>query len=292
MSRRHALMLLLLSTIWGASFLLIKEAGHGFEPIAGVMLRIVLAAAALGVVVRVRHRPSEVRDALRAHAGPIVLTGLLNTAIPFWLLFWAETRIDSGLAAVLQAAAPLFTVALGFAFFRSERVTGMRLAGFLLGFGGVLLLVGTLRGGSVLAGLAVIGTSVMYATAALVAGKRLAGVPPLITSAGSLATAALVTLPWGIVSLPAAVPGWKPVAAVVTLSLVGTAFAYLLYFELIAGAGGSRAILVTYLVPAIALFWGAALLDEPVTAEALGGLALILGGVALGTGAVRRLARR
>jgi drug/metabolite transporter (DMT)-like permease len=127
----------------------------------------------------------------------------------------------------------------------------------------------------------------LYAGSTVYAGVRLREVPALVTSLGALAFATLATMPLGIAELPAEVPSWKTIGSIVALGAVGLSIAYLLYFSLIAGAGAPYAALVTYLVPALALVYGAVFLDEAVTASAVGGLALILAGVALGTGTLR-----
>lgn len=287
MGRRHLVMLVLLSAIWGSSFMFIKVAVRDIDPLATVLGRVALGAVALGALLPLQMPARDALRQLRAHAFPIAIAGLLNSTIPFWLLFWAETMIDSGLAAILQASAPLFTALLALAFVRSERVTGLRLAGFLLGFAGVALLVGAVPRGSILAGVAVIGTALCYSIAALYAGRRLEQVPPLVVSFGTLLAATIVALGPGLAELPRTDPGWKAIGSVVALGLGGSAVAYILYYAIIAGAGASRAILVTYLVPPMALVWGAALLGESVTASDLGGLALILAGVALGARVVR-----
>lgn len=286
MSRRHLVMLVLLSAIWGASFMFIKVAVREIDPLTTVLGRVALGALALGLLVRWQMPEGEAVRQLREHALPIAIAGLLNSTIPFWLLFWAETKIDSGLAAILQASASLFTALLALGFAHSERVTGIRLAGFVLGFAGVALLVGGVPRGSILAGVAVLGSALCYSIAALYAGRRLERVPPLVLF-GTLVAATLVALGLGLAELPSAMPGWKAIGSVVALGVAGSAVAYVLYYAIIAGAGASRAILVTYLVPPMALVWGATLLGEPVTASDLGGLALILAGVALGTRAVR-----
>jgi drug/metabolite transporter (DMT)-like permease len=285
-SRRHLVMLVLLSAIWGASFMFIKVAVREIDPLTTVLGRVALGALALGLLVRWQMPEGEAVRQLREHALPIAIAGLLNSTIPFWLLFWAETKIDSGLAAILQASASLFTALLALGFAHSERVTGIRLAGFVLGFAGVALLVGGVPRGSILAGVAVLGSALCYSIAALYAGRRLERVPPLVLF-GTLVAATLVALGLGLAELPSAMPGWKAIGSVVALGVAGSAVAYVLYYAIIAGAGASRAILVTYLVPPMALVWGATLLGEPVTASDLGGLALILAGVALGTRAVR-----
>jgi drug/metabolite transporter (DMT)-like permease len=112
-------------------------------------------------------------------------------------------------------------------------------------------------------------------------------VSPLVTAFGALTAASVATLPIGLFNLPDHMTGWKVTASVLTLGIAGTGIAYILYYGLLAGAGASRSILITYLVPTFALVYGAMLLGEAVTAAAVGGLALVLVGVALGTGRVR-----
>jgi drug/metabolite transporter (DMT)-like permease len=292
MSRRHVLMLLLLAAIWGSSFMFIKVAVRELEPGALVFWRLLLATLTLVVLVSSRMSLREAGAHVVRLLLPFSVVAVLNAAVPFWLLAWAETRIDSGLAAVIQAAAPLFTALLAFFFFHSERVAGLRLLGVVGGFGGVALLVGVSPEGSVLAALAVVLTALCYAASALIAGKSLRGAPPLVVALGTTVLATLFSAPLGIAQTPADVPGWKVLGSVATLGVLGLGLAYGLYFGLISGAGASRAMLVTYLVPPMALFYGAAILDEPVTASAIAGLALVLVGVALGSGSIRALRRR
>jgi drug/metabolite transporter (DMT)-like permease len=280
-------MLLALSAIWGASFMFIKVGVRELDPIALVWVRLTLGALTLAPVVLVRSGVRPTARALRVNLVPLVVTGLLNSSIPFWFLTWAETRIDSGLAAVIQAAAPLFTALLALRFAAGERVGGWRLVGLVVGFAGVALLVGAQPRGEVLAALAVVFTALCYAVAALYTARTLAHVSPLVTALGAVTVGSLSTLPLALFHLPDGLPGPEVTAAMLALGVGGTGVAYVLYYGLLAGAGASRSILVTYLVPALALGYGAIFLDEPVTAAALGGLALILAGVALGTGAVR-----
>jgi drug/metabolite transporter (DMT)-like permease len=283
-------MLLALSAIWGASFMFIKVGVRDLDPITLVGLRLSLGALTLAPIVALTLGRAALAE-LRAAAWPLVLTGLVNSAIPIWSLSWAETRIDSGLAAVIQASAPLFTALLAVGFVRSERVNGARLVGLVVGFAGVVMLVGAQPRGDAIAGLAVVGSALCYAVAALYAARRLAHVSPLVTSLGALTAASVATLPPGLARLPSSVPDWKVVGSVLALGIGGTGLAYILYYGLLAGAGASRSILVTYLVPALALGYGGLLLGEEITLVALGGLALVLGGVALGTGAAPALRR-
>jgi drug/metabolite transporter (DMT)-like permease len=217
----------------------------------------------------------------------VATLGLLNNALPFWLFGFAETRISSGLAGVIQAAAPIFTVLLAIRLDPTQRATGTRLAGIGVGFVGVALLVGAQTGGQIVGALAVLAASLCYAASALIAGKRAGPIPPLHLAAGQLVCGLVLMAPFGLLQLPDEAPPAKAVLAIVALGALGSAVAYVLYFALIARAGASRAILVTYLVPAFALVYGAVFLDEAVTASALAGLVLILAGTTLATGVAR-----
>src|SRR5436190_11761736 len=157
-TRRHLLMLLALSAIWGSSFMFIKVGVRELEPSTLVAGRLVLAALTLLVIVKARTPLSTATAQIRGNLPAFLFVALLNSVVPFWLLAWGETRIDSGLAALLQACAPLFTALLAVLFFRAERVSGDRLVGVLVGFGGVALLVGAAPSGSVLGALAIVAT--------------------------------------------------------------------------------------------------------------------------------------
>jgi drug/metabolite transporter (DMT)-like permease len=279
-------MLLALAAIWGSSFMFIKVAVREVTPGEVVFGRVLTGTLALLPAVPFLGGLGRTWAGLRRFAGPLLLLGILNAALPFWLLAWSEKRLDSGLAAVLQASMPLFTALFVYWFTRSQRVTGAKLVGVVVGFVGVLLLVGVQPRGDVLSALAVLLTALMYAGSSVYAGVRLRETPAVVTSLGALGFATLVTLPLGLTELPSETPSWKAIGSIVALGAVGLSIAYLLYFTLIAGAGAPYAALVTYLVPALALVYGAVFLGEAVTASAVGGLALILAGVALGTGTV------
>ena len=283
MTRRDLGLLLLLSAIWGSSFLFIKLGVDELEPAVVVLGRTVVGTLVLLPLLYGRGG----LGLLRGHARTIVALGALNNALPFWLLGFANTRIDSGLSAVIQAAAPVFTVVLASWIDRSQRVHGVRLLGVGVGFLGVVLLVGVQEGSELVGALAVIGTAACYAVSVLIAGRTVRTLPPLQVSIGQLAAGAVIIAPFALAQLPDEAPSAGAIAAVVALGALGSGIAYLLYFAIIARAGASRAILVTYLVPAFALVYGAVFLDEKVTVSALVGLALILGGTALATGAAR-----
>jgi drug/metabolite transporter (DMT)-like permease len=287
-------MLLTLALVWGASFMFIKVAVRELTPATLIMGRLGLAAITLGALAPFLVGSRETLRHLKENAGWLVVVALINTALAFWLLSWGETRIDSGLASIIQAAVPIFNAVIAFGFFREVRVTGARLAGVAVGFLGVALLVSAQPEGKVLGALAVVGMALCYGIGGLLAGRHLQAAPALVVALASTGVSTLAILPVGIAQAPHHNPGWKVVGSVVALGVPGTAFAYLLFFSLISGAGAAYASLVTYLVPPIALAYGAIFLGERFGASAFGGLALILGGVALGTGvlAPARLRRR
>ena len=283
MSRRDALLLLLLSAIWGSSFLFIKLGVDVLEPSVVALGRLVFGALLLAALLPGRGGLGP----LRGHLVPLVVLGALNNAVPFWLLGFAETRLPTGLTAVIQAAAPIFTVILASRMDVTQRVTGTRLIGIGVGFVGVALLVGVQSGDNLVAAFAVLGVALCYAISVLYAGRTVRGIPPLQVSLGQLVCAAVLMAPFGLAQLPGTIPPARVWFAIIALGALGSGIAYLLYFAIIASAGASRAILVTYLVPAFALVYGAIFLDEAVTATALIGLVLILGGTALATGLAR-----
>ena len=285
--RRPAVILTVLALIWGASFMLIKIADRELAPSTLVLGRLGSATLLLAAVAAIRLGRERTLAELRAAWRWLVVVGLLNTAIPFWLLSWSEKRIDSGLASILQAAVPMFSALLAFGFFREARVGGVRLAGLGVGFVGVALLVGAQPQAKLLAAFAVVCVAFCYASGQLVAGRHLGGTPPLVVALASTAVSTLAALPAGIVQAPAGVWHGETIASILVLGLLGTAVAYLLFFALIQKAGAVYAGLVTYLVPPMALAYGALFLGEHFGAYAFAGLFLILGGVAMATGSVR-----
>ena len=281
MSRRHILMLLALASIWGVSFLFIEIALRELAPSAVILFRIAAGALTLGIYIAIRGRGF---GQLRGYLAPLALMGAFNTAFPFFLITWGQQYIDSGLAAILNASAPIFVAVFALGVDPTQRATGLRLVGIMLGFIGIVALVGFEPGGgerAVWGSLAVVGAAICYALGGLYAGRRFVGLRPELVAFGSLCFATTFALPFGAANGSSF--GWETLAALLFLGVGATAIAYLLYFGLIAGAGASRAILVTYLVPSLAIVYGAVLLDEKISALALVGLALVLTGVALGT---------
>jgi drug/metabolite transporter (DMT)-like permease len=293
-SRLYLPMLLLLAAIWGASFMFIKVANRELEPTTMMAARILLAAVILFGVLASRFGTRAAASRLVAAGLTPLALGVINAAIPFTLIAWGEKHVDSGVAAIGNASMPIFVALLALRFQHSERSSGLRLVGVLVGLAGVGVLVGVHpRGGwwAVAGTLAVIVASIAYAIGSLWAQRLVAREAALVLTTSSMIGASLALLPAGIAQAPDSLPGWKVIGSVVALGVAGTAIGQLLYYALLDVAGSARASLVTYLLPVTALFYGALLLDEPLTAEKLVGLVLILGGVALGSGLVR-LARR
>jgi drug/metabolite transporter (DMT)-like permease len=279
--------LLLLAALWGASFLFIRIAVPHFGPLALIELRVGLAALVLLPLLGLRGGTA----ALRSHARPIAVVGLVNSAIPFVLLAYATLTFTAGAMSVLNSTAPLFG-ALVAHFWLGERLTPARVAGLALGLAGVAVLAGdrvaATRPDIALAVVAALGAGLFYGIGASYTRKRLAGVPPLAVAGGSQAAAALALLPFALAAWPLAPVPLRAWVSVALLAVASTAVAYVLYFRLIANVGPTRAIAVTFLIPAFGVFWGYVVLAEPVSARMVIGAGLVLVGTGLTTGLVRR----
>jgi len=293
--RGYVALVSLLAAIWGASFMFIKIAVDDLAPTTTMFLRLLFSALPLLalVVYRLGLRPAEAQ--MRSVMKPAIILGVINTAVPFTLIAWGETRIDSGVAAIGNASMPLFVALLALRFVPSERATGFRLFGLLLGLVGVGVLVGVNPQGGwsgVVGTLAVILASLSYAAGSLYTQTLLTDVRNDVLVAASIAWGAIWLTPFGVLQAPTSFPGWAPIAAVLALALLGTVAGQLLYFRLIYRYGSSRASLVVYLLPVTALFYGALLLGEPISASAIVGLVLILTGTPIASGVLRFPRRR
>ncbi len=292
--RGYAFLLLLLAAIWGASFMFIKIAVDELAPTATMLLRLAFSSIPLVALVVVKLGARRAWSELRAVTRAAIILGVVNTALPFTLIAWGETRIDSGVAAIGNGSMPIFVAILAFRFRTSERATGSRLFGVLLGLVGVAVLTGVNpKGGwaGVAGTLAVVAASLSYAVGTLYTQGILQDIRNDVLAAASITWGAILLFPLGAIQAPSHFPSWGPIAAVLALALLGTVAGQLLYFRLIYAYGSARASLVVYLLPVTALFYGALLLGESITASAILGLVLILTGTALGSG-VLRLPRR
>ena len=282
--------LILLAAIWGASYLFIKVAVDEIAPAPMMAARTLLAAAVLlGYLVWRFGRERAVAE-LRAAWRHCLVLGVLNAALPFWLIAWGEQHIDSGLAAVVQSSVPIFNALLVLRFLPRERLSGTRALGLAIGIAGVAVVTGIHPEGgglAVLGALAVVVSSISYASAGVYGQRAVSGTAGPVLAAGSMLAGWLILTPIAVFQLPSAVPSLEATASVLALSLVGTAVAQLILFRILALHGSSRLSLVTYLMPGFALVYGALLLDEQITPAILGGLVLILGGVAIASGKAR-----
>jgi drug/metabolite transporter (DMT)-like permease len=283
MSTRDVIDLLLLGAIWGASFLFMRIAAPEFGPVPLIAIRVGIAAVlALGVLAL-----RGGLHGLRRLAGPFLVLGAINTALPFSLFAYAVLWVTAGFASVLNAAVPLFGSLVGYLWL-GDRLSPRRVLGLGAGFAGVLVLVwGRIAfqndggGWAVLAGLS---AALSYGIAANYTKKRLTGIDPFLTATGNLVAAAVWLVLPALVSRPAVSPSRLSWFSAVVLGVVCTGVAYVLYFRLISRIGPVKAMTVTYLIPAFGVFWGYALLHEAVTGSMLVACGVILFGTALATG--------
>jgi drug/metabolite transporter (DMT)-like permease len=281
--RSYVPLLLLLSAIWGSSYMFIKVGVRDFSPAALVELRLLLAGAVLVAFAVGRRNLRAVRPALR----PGAFVGAVGMALPFLLISWGETHVDSGVAAVANSSVPIFVALLALRFASGERSSGLRVVGLAVGLAGVAVVAGVHPEGgwwSVAGALAVVLASLCYAVSSLYIQRSLV-VGGLELATASVVWGAALMLPLALVRLPDSV-GWKSLASVAVLGIVGTGLAQLIVNRLIGQYGPARAMLVNYLLPGFALLYGATILGEPLTGAKVGGLALILVGVTLASGLV------
>lgn len=286
-------MFVVLSALWGGSFMLARVAAPAFGAMPTMALRCAIAAALLVPVALVRGGFGRI---VRM-PGRIFAAGLLNSAIPFAFFGHAALTLPAGVISILNAMSPLWGALVAWAWL-GERLSRAQLAGLLVAFAGVGVLVagrGGLGGRFPLdAVLAPFAATLMYGVAANYMRRFLAGEPALASAAGTQLTAAIALLPFGILFWPEHNPGAIEWGATIALGVLGTAIPYVLYFRLISRVGPARAIAVTFLIPVFGVLWGAWLLDESVNTRIVVGAATIVLGTALSTGVLlgRRSLRR
>jgi len=274
-------LLLLLSVIWGSAYLFIKVTVEGVPPFTLVDGRLLLASLLLAAVLAWSHRPFP-RDG--RFWAMMAFMGLVNNVIPFSLITWGQENIPSSLAAILTSTMPLFTIVIAHVV-GMERITGLRVAGLLLGFAGVVLLIGPdlrdITSASTLGQLAVIGGASGYATATVFARSRLVGIPVAELAAGQMITGALIALPLALaIDRPFDIrPSLKEGLAWAVLGLGPSGVAYLIYFWLIQRLTAVQVSVVSYLLPITAALLGWAVLDEVIGLNTVAGMVLIIGGI-------------
>lgn len=295
MGAREWLLLVLLSILWGGSFFFFKVLGAELPTLTIVFARVLLAGVLLNLVMRARRSPMPMNSKLWRE---FFVMGFINNVLPFALLVWAETIISSGLASILNATTPVFSVIAGHFFTANEKFSWNKGFGVLFGLCGVWVLIGP----SILTGsgadqtlpeIACLFTALIYAVAGIY-GRRFKALPSLTAATGQISASAimlapvalLVDRPWNL-SNPSA-QAWQ---ALLGLSVLSTALAYIIYFRILASAGATNVMLVTLLVPVSAILLGVLFLNESFSVQALIGMLLIGVGLAAIDGRLRAAMR-
>ena len=292
MKLKNFFWILLLAAIWGPSFLFIKLAVQDIPPITLVMGRVGLASFILYLLVRGQGRRLPRWGKVWFH---FAFMGLFANALPFVLFSWGELYVDSALASILNGTTPIFTVILAHFWDADDRMTPVKLAGTLLGFLGlVLLVVPSLHAGvqaETLGLLAMALAAACYAVTIIYARKKMRGMPPLVAPTAQLMMAALFLLPLSLLvdkpyTLP--LPGWPALAGFLSLTLLGTAVGFAVYYHILEKMNATELSMVTYLIPIFGIALGVMVLGETLTWNVYLGFALILLGVMTVNGIFRR----
>lgn len=280
MNSQEWLLLIILSIVWGGSFFFVGVAVEVLPPLTIVALRVSLAASALLAVVHF--------TGLRMPTDPkiwiaFICMGVLNNVIPFSLIVWGQTHIASGLASILNATTPMFTIVAAHFLTNDEKMTSSKIIGVLIGFAGVVIMLGHEAlgglGDSVFAQIAVLGAAISYSIAGIY-GRRFAqsGIKPVVTATGQVTASSILLIHLAVLfdkpfALP--MPGIEIWLAIFGLSLISTAFAYILYFRILSTAGATNLLLVTLLIPVSAILLGTIILGEQLEPKHMLGMGLI-----------------
>ena len=288
-------LLTVLAAVWGGSFFFVETVVDDLGPLTIVLLRVGLAAPVLWALIVMTGRPLPGTPSVW---GAFLAMGVLNNAIPFSLIVWGQTGIASGVASILNAMTPMFTVLVAGVLLKDEKITPLKLIGVGAGIVGVAVMMGpdilSNADNSVLAQLAILGAAISYAFAA-VFGRRFKRmqVDPVVVAAGQVSASTLVLLPMVLVfehPYSAAVPGFDVWLAIIALAVLSTAMAYVIYFRLLETAGATNLMLVTLLVPVFAVLLGTVFLGEVLGVNGILGMVLIgLGLLVIDGRLVRRL---
>lgn len=278
-------LVVILSILWGGSFFFVEVAVSALAPLTVVALRVGLAALALNLLVLTMGQKLPRQRSLWL---AFFTMGLLNNMVPFTLIAWSQTHVSSGLASILNATTPFFTVLAAHYLTRDEKITQTRLWGIALGFAGVVVMIGVGAlagfGADTMAQLAVLIAAIAYACAGIFGRRfRQLGSSPLVTATGQVTASAIVLIPLAAATdqpwrlPPPDVHVW---GAVIGVALLSTALAYILYFRVLATAGATNLLLVTFLIPVSAILLGTTVLGEQLEPGHLAGMALIGSGLA------------
>ena len=274
----------LLALIWGSAFLWIKLADRGFSPVEVTLARLVLGASVLFALVASRREQVPRSARVWAH---IAVAALFANAVPYLLFALAEQHVNSSTAGIINATTPLWTVVLALAVRHQKAVTSWQAAGMIVGFAGAVLIFtpwNAAAGLTSAGGVECLAASISYAVSYIYMDKYLArrGIGPVVLSACQLLCAAvMLALALTVTGVPTPHFSAESIAAVAVLGILGTGVAYVLNYQIITSEGATIASTVTYLLPVVAIVLGVLFLNESVTAIVLGGIALVLAGVAL-----------
>lgn len=281
MSVKEWVLITILSIIWGGSFFFVGVAVKELPPLTIVLGRVALASMILLAIVYFKGEKMPTSPSIW---GAFLVMGALNNLIPFCLIVWGQTHIESGLASILNATTPIFSVVLAHFFTREEKLTVNRIAGIVLGWIGVTILIGieSLRGFGleVIGQIAIIGAAISYAFAAIY-GRRFKHMSPMVVATGMLCGTTLMMIPlafyfdqpWNLT------PGAMTIAAILGLAAISTSLAYIIYFHVLATAGPTNLLLVTFLIPISAIALGVMVLGEQLGWEVFVGMAMIFSGL-------------
>ena len=292
MSISDALRLILLSAIWGASFLFLRIAAPEFSitettpdggerQLAPIPLILIRVGGAALVLLPILLRPLN-RPVLRKHWRALLVLGFFNAALPFSLFGFAALHLEAGFTSLLNASTPIFTALVGFLWLRIPLLRPQVL-GLVLGVAGIAILAEVRPAGTTWAMIAVLAATCSYGVAGHYAKRRFADVSPLVVSAGSLLFGGLLLAPLAIPFWPADPPGAGAIASAIVLAVVCTAFAFVLFFDLLSRTGATAAATVTFVIPIFGVLWGALFLGEAISPRMLTGMAVALFGTALVT---------
>ncbi len=284
-TRLDWLIFLALGFFWGSSYLFIKiGVDHGLQPFTLIMFRLLIGLVLLASVVAIAREPLPRDPRMYGH---LFVMGVINIAIPFSLITFAEQTVDSSLAAVINGAVPLFVIVIAALFLKGETVTMNRVAGLAIGFIGVATLVGLdladLGSANTIGELALIGATIAYAIGNVYAKAHVHGLRPMIPALFQVFFGLLVTGSLAFATEAPLAVAWVPESlfAVFWLGLLGSGLAYLSYFRILQHWGATRTSMVAYLLPVVGILLGAVVLSEAVSWTTLLGTALVIGGIAL-----------
>jgi drug/metabolite transporter (DMT)-like permease len=291
---------LVLAALWGGSFLFIRVGVNDFGVAPLMALRVGIGALFLVIMLALRGKAPDAWRTIRSRAWPLFVVGFLNSAAPFCLFAYAELTLSAGVTSVINATTPLWGAVVAYLLLK-DRLSGLRVAGLVIGFAGVLALVWDqvaspgVAGASVspattaLASAAALAAALLYGVAASYTKKHLTGVDSLTVAAGTMLCATLLLLPFAVYWWPSAPVSAESWGAVAALGVACTGIAYMLFYRLIAVVGPARAITVTFVIPIFGILWGAIFLSEHVSVGMIRACAIILVGTALATGVVKRI---